>query len=50
MTQAWRTVADEYPGRVLIGEFWLADAVRQARHQRPDELPARRPGCAIASD
>jgi alpha-glucosidase len=36
--RAWRTVADEYPGRVLIGEIWLADAARLARYLRPDEL------------
>ena len=37
-TAAWRAVADEYPGRVLIGEIWLADAARLARYLRPDEL------------
>jgi alpha-glucosidase len=36
--RAWRTVADDYPGRVLIGEIWLADAARLARYLRPDEL------------
>jgi alpha-glucosidase len=36
--RAWRAVADEYPGRVLIGEIWLADAARLARYLRPDEL------------
>jgi alpha-glucosidase len=36
--RAWRTVADEYPGRVLIGEIWLADADRLARYLRRDEL------------
>ena len=36
--RAWRAVADEYPGRVLIGEVWLADAARLARYLRPDEL------------
>jgi len=36
--RAWRAVADEYSGRVLIGEIWLADAARLARYLRPDEL------------
>jgi alpha-glucosidase len=36
--RAWRTVADQYPGRVLIGEVWLADAARLARYLSPDEL------------
>ena len=36
--RAWRAVADEYPGRVLIGEIWLPDATRFARYLRPDEL------------
>ena len=31
-------VADDYPGRVLIGEVWLPDAARFARYLRPDEL------------
>jgi len=26
--RAWRAVAGQYPGRVLIGEVWLADAAR----------------------
>jgi alpha-glucosidase len=34
----WRAVADEYPGRVLIGEIWVPDAVRLARYVSPDEL------------
>jgi alpha-glucosidase len=34
----WREIADEYGGRLLIGEIWLADAVRLARYTRPDEL------------
>jgi len=36
--RAWRAVADKYPGRVLIGEVWLADATRLARYLSPDEL------------
>src|SRR6266571_5145826 len=36
--RAWRTVADEYPDRVLIGEVWLPDAARLARYLRRDEL------------
>jgi alpha-glucosidase len=36
--RAWRAVAGQYPGRVLIGEVWLADAVRLARYLSPDEL------------
>jgi alpha-glucosidase len=36
--RAWRTVADQYPGRVLIGEIWLPDATRFAQYLRPDEL------------
>jgi alpha-glucosidase len=36
--RAWRKVADEYPGRVLIGEIWLPDAARLARYLRQDEL------------
>jgi len=36
--RAWRKVADEYPGRVLIGEIWLGDAARLARYLRRDEL------------
>ncbi len=31
-------VADQYPGRVLIGEIWLPDATRMARYLHPDEL------------
>jgi alpha-glucosidase len=34
----WRRVADEYPGRFLIGEVWLPDQERFARYLRPDEL------------
>jgi alpha-glucosidase len=36
--RAWRAVAGEYSGRVLIGEIWLADATRFGRYLRPDEL------------
>jgi alpha-glucosidase len=36
--RAWRAVAGQYPGRVLIGEVWLADAARLARYLSPDEL------------
>ena len=36
--RAWRRVADEYPGRFLIGEVWLPDRARFARYLRPDEL------------
>jgi alpha-glucosidase len=36
--RSWRAVADEYPGRVLIGEIWIPDAVRLARYVGPDEL------------
>jgi alpha-glucosidase len=36
--RAWRAIADQYGGRVLIGEIWLADAGRLARYTRPDEL------------
>jgi alpha-glucosidase len=36
--RAWRAVADQYSGRVLIGEIWLPDAARFARYLRPDEL------------
>lgn len=35
----WRTVADSYPGdRLLVGELWLDDPARIARHLRPGEL------------
>jgi alpha-glucosidase len=33
-----RTVVDHYPGRMTIGEFWVADAERFGRYLRPDEL------------
>jgi alpha-glucosidase len=36
--RSWRAVADEYPGRVLIGEIWLPDAGRLARYVSPGEL------------
>jgi alpha-glucosidase len=36
--RAWRAVAEQYSGRVLIGEIWLADATRFARYLRPDEM------------
>ena len=36
--RAWRKIADEYPGRVLIGEVWLPDTARLARYLRRDEL------------
>ncbi len=36
--RSWRAVAGQYPGRVLIGEIWLADAARLARYLSPDEL------------
>ena len=34
----WRAVADEYTGRVLIGEIWIPDAGRLARYVDPGEL------------
>jgi alpha-glucosidase len=36
--QRWRAVADEYGGRVLVGEIWIPDAVRLARYVGPGEL------------
>ena len=33
-----RRVVEEYPGRVAIGEVWVADDQRFARYLRPDEL------------
>jgi alpha-glucosidase len=36
--RAWRAVADEYDGRMLIGEVWLPDATRLARYVGPGEL------------
>ena len=38
--RSWRVIADEYAGRVLIGEIWLPDATRFARYLSPDELNA----------
>jgi len=36
--RSWRAIADEKPGRVLIGEVWLPDAGRLARYVAADEL------------
>jgi alpha-glucosidase len=36
--RSWRVIADEYPGRVLIGEIWIPDSVRLARYVGPGEL------------
>ncbi len=36
--KSWRALADEYPGRVLIGEIWIPDAARLARYVSPGEL------------
>jgi alpha-glucosidase len=36
--QAWRALADTFPGRMLIGEVWLPDASRLARYVQPGEL------------
>jgi alpha-glucosidase len=36
--RSWRTLADEYSGRVLIGEIWIPDAARLARYVSPGEL------------
>jgi len=36
--KSWRTVADEYADRVLIGEIWIPDAARLARYVSPGEL------------
>jgi alpha-glucosidase len=33
-----RTVVDDYPGAVTIGEVWVYDNVRWAEYLRPDEL------------
>src|SRR5712664_2029158 len=38
--RSWRALADEYQGRVLIGEIWIPDAVRLARYLGPGELHA----------
>jgi alpha-glucosidase len=58
--RSWRALADEYAGRVLIGEIWIPDAVRLARYVGPGELhtvfnfpylscPWDGPGCAPSS-
>ena len=36
--RSWRSVADEYPARVLVGEIWVPDAERLARYVGPGEL------------
>ena len=36
--RSWRAIADEHPGRVLVGEVWLPDAARLARYVNPGEL------------
>ncbi|HEY1642347.1 MAG TPA: glycoside hydrolase family 13 protein [Streptosporangiaceae bacterium] len=36
--RSWRALADDYSGRVLIGEIWLPDAARLARYVSPGEL------------
>jgi len=36
--RSWRALADEYSGRVLIGEIWIPDAARLARYVSPGEL------------
>ena len=36
--QSWRSVTDQYAGRMLIGEVWLPDAARLARYMGPGEL------------
>lgn len=33
-----RTVIDEYPGAVTVGEVWVHDNARWAEYLRPDEL------------
>ncbi len=33
-----RAVLDDYPGRMAVGEIWVADDERFARYVRPDEL------------
>jgi alpha-glucosidase len=33
-----RTIVDDYPGAVTIGEVWVMDNVRWAEYLRPDEL------------
>jgi alpha-glucosidase len=36
--RSWRAIADEAPGRVLVGEVWLPDGGRLARYVNPGEL------------
>lgn len=36
--RSWRSIADEFGDRVLIGEVWLADPTRTARYVSPGEL------------
>jgi len=36
--RSWRALADNYRGRVLIGEIWIPDAARLARYVSPGEL------------
>ncbi len=36
--RSWRAIADEKPGRVLVGEIWLPDAQRLAAYVQPGEL------------
>jgi len=36
--RSWRRIADEYGGRVLIGEIWLPDPARLARYVGPGEM------------
>ena len=36
--RSWRAIADEVPGRVLVGEVWLPDTARLARYINPGEL------------
>ena len=33
-----RRMADQYPGRVVIGEVWVTDDARLSQYVRPDEL------------
>jgi alpha-glucosidase len=33
-----RTIVDDYPGAVTIGEVWVMDNIRWAEYLRPDEL------------
>jgi alpha-glucosidase len=36
--RSWRTIADAYGDRALVGEIWLPDIERFARYMRPGEL------------